>query len=78
MSQPYSHGRAHSENAAKLDSLPALCDYADKLEKATIDTIEDGVMTGDLAAMSTLENKRKVDSEEFLVEIGKRLDLLLG
>lgn len=62
----------------ELDSLPALCDYADKLEKATIDTIEDGVMTGDLAAMSTLENKRKVDSEEFLVEIGKRLDLLLG
>lgn len=61
----------------ELDSLPALCDYADKLEKATIDTIEDGVMTGDLAAMSTLENKRKVDSEEFLVEIGKRLDLLL-
>ncbi len=62
----------------ELDGLPELCNYADMLEKATIDTIEDGVMTGDLFILSDLENKRKVDTEEFLQEIGKRLDALLG
>ncbi len=62
----------------ELDNLPDLCNYADMLEKATIDTIEDGVMTGDLFILSDLENKRKVDTEEFLQEIGKRLDALLG
>ena len=62
----------------ELDNLPALCNYADKLEQATIATIEDGVMTGDLYVLSTLENKRKVYTEEFLEEIGKRLDSLLG
>ncbi len=61
----------------ELDGLPALCNYADKLEKATLATIEDGVMTGDLYVLSTLENKRKVYTEEFLEEIGKRLDDLL-
>ena len=44
----------------ELDNLPDLVKYADALEKATIDTIEDGVMTGDLYILSTLENKRKV------------------
>ena len=62
----------------ELDNLHDLCNYADMLEKATIDTIEDGVMTGDLFILSDLENKRKVDTEEFLQEIGKRLDALLG
>lgn len=62
----------------ELDNLSALCNFADMLEKATIDTIEDGVMTGDLFILSDLENKRKVDTEEFLQEIGKRLDALLG
>ena len=42
-------------------------DFADKLE-GTIQTIEDGVMTGDLHALSTLENKTSVDTETFLVE----------
>ena len=62
----------------ELDNIPALINYADMLEKATIDTIEEGVMTGDLMAMSTLENKRKVNTEEFLVEVGNRLDKYLG
>ena len=61
----------------ELDNLPELINFADKLEQATIKTIEDGVMTGDLAALSTLENKKKVDTEAFLVEIGKRLDAML-
>ena len=57
----------------QLDGNDALADYADKLEKATIKTIEDGIMTGDLAALSSLENKTKVDTETFLDEINKRL-----
>ena len=57
----------------ELDSIPALCDFADKLEAATIQTIEDGIMTGDLYLLSTLENKQKVNSEQFLKEIGTRL-----
>ena len=61
----------------ELDNTPELCEFADKLEKATIQTIEEGVMTGDLYLISKLENKKKVDSEEFLKEIGKRLDAMV-
>ncbi len=57
----------------QLDGNAALADFADKLEQATIATIEDGIMTGDLAALSTLENKTKVDTETFLSEINVRL-----
>ncbi|MEE3402485.1 MAG: NADP-dependent isocitrate dehydrogenase [Acutalibacteraceae bacterium] len=62
----------------QLDDNAALADFADKLDKATIATIEDGVMTGDLAALSTLENKTKVDTETFLSEINTRLAQLMG
>ena len=58
----------------ELDNLPELIDFADKLEKASIETIEHGVMTGDLAALSSLDNITKVDTEAFLTEIAKRLD----
>ena len=57
----------------ELDSIPELCAFADKLEAATIGTIEDGIMTGDLYLLSSLENKQKVSSRVFLEEIGKRL-----
>lgn len=57
----------------EMDNLPELIHYADSLEKATIRTIEEGVMTGDLAALSSIENKKKVDTETFLKEIEKRL-----
>ncbi|MBQ7958189.1 MAG: NADP-dependent isocitrate dehydrogenase [Oscillospiraceae bacterium] len=57
----------------ELDNTPDLCEFADKLEKATIKTIEDGIMTGDLAALSSIENKQTVDTETFLLEINKRL-----
>ncbi len=62
----------------ELDGLDDLIDYADKLEKATIKTIEDGIMTGDLYLLSSLENKKKVDSETFLKEIGARLDEMMS
>lgn len=61
----------------ELDNSTELCEFADKLEKATIQTIEDGVMTGDLAALSTLENKQTVDTEAFLHAINERLCKLL-
>ena len=57
----------------ELDSTPALCEYADKLEKAILDTISEGIMTGDLAAISKLKSKRIVDTETFLIETGRRL-----
>lgn len=61
----------------ELDELPELVSFADSLEKATVQTIEDGVMTGDLAALSTLPNKQKVDTEEFLLAVNERLQKLL-
>ncbi len=61
----------------EMDETPDLCEFADKLEKATIKTIEDGVMTGDLAALSKLENITKVDTETFLKEVDKRLKEML-
>ncbi len=57
----------------ELDDLPELMAFADKLEAATIKTIEEGVMTGDLYMLSKLESKRKVNTEEFLVEVNERL-----
>ena len=61
-----------------MDNLPELIAFADKLEKATIQTIEDGVMTGDLYLISKLENKKKVNSKEFLEAINKRLVKLMA
>jgi len=57
----------------ELDGISELCKFADKLESAVLGTISDGIMTGDLAAISSLENKQTVDTETFLDEIAKRL-----
>ena len=57
----------------ELDNLPDLINFAEKLEKATIKTIENGIMTGDLARLSTISNKKVVDTETFLLEIDKYL-----
>ena len=57
----------------ELDGNAELVAFADRLEKATLDTLEAGIMTGDLMSLSTLENKRKVNSEEFLRAIAERL-----
>jgi len=61
----------------ELDNTPELCDFAQKLEDATIKTIEDGVMTGDLYLLSSLENKKKVGTEEFLLAVNERLAAML-
>ena len=61
----------------ELDNLPDLIKFANDLEKATIKTIENGIMTGDLAMLSKLENKRTVDTETFLVEVNKTLESIM-
>lgn len=61
----------------ELDGSSELMTFADRLEKATIQTIEEGVMTGDLYLLSDLENKKKVDSKTFLEEINSRLAELM-
>ena len=53
----------------ELDGIDELVAFADKLEKATIATIESGVMTKDLYAMSSLENKKWVNTRDFLYAI---------
>ena len=57
----------------ELDNIPELCEYADKLEAASIKTMEDGVMDKNLSLISKLENKKVVDTETFLREIAARI-----
>ena len=61
----------------EIDNLPELMSFADKLEKACIDTIENGEMTGDLYLISTLENKKKLNTEDFIMAIRKTLEGLM-
>lgn len=62
----------------ELDEIPELCDFANKLEQACIETIESGVMTKSLSVLSSIENKRVVDGKELLLCIKERLDQLLA
>lgn len=57
----------------EMDEIPELVSYANALEEATIATIEAGIMTKDLIALSELEHKVQVNSETFLDEIAKHL-----
>lgn len=57
----------------ELDDNAELMAFADKLEKATIDTIEAGEMTKDLALITLLENPTVLNSEDFIKAIAKRL-----
>ena len=61
----------------ELDDIPELCNLADKLERACIETIESGTMTQSLANLSTIENKKIVDGEGLLAAIKERLDKIL-
>ena len=58
---------------AELDDTPELKEFAKKLEKATLDVIEDGIMTGDLARLANPAAKKVVNSWEFIDEIAARL-----
>lgn len=58
----------------ELDNIPELMEFADKLEAATIKTIEDGKMTKDLALITTLENVTVLNSEDFIKAIRETLE----
>ena len=57
----------------ELDDLPDLMAFANRLEKATLETIEAGEMTGDLARITTLENPKVLSTEAFIDAIAGRL-----
>ena len=61
----------------ELDELPELVRFANKLERATIATIESGKMTKDLALITKLEETVTLDSLGFIKEIRKNLEDLL-
>ncbi len=61
----------------ELDGNKALMEFADKLEKATIDTIEAGTMTKDLALITTLANPNVVNSEGFIKAIRATLEKMM-
>ncbi len=62
----------------ELDGIAELVTFADKLEKATIDTIESGTMTKDLALITSLENVSVADSEGFIKAIRSNLEALMN
>ena len=58
----------------ELDGIKELCDFADKLEKATLKTIESGRMTKDLALITSLTDVTVLNSENFIKEIRKTFE----
>ena len=58
---------------AELDETPELGDFARKLEKATLDLIEEGVMTGDLKALADPAPKEILNSWDFIDRIAAKL-----
>ncbi|RKI80907.1 NADP-dependent isocitrate dehydrogenase [bacterium 1xD42-87] len=60
----------------ELDDNKDLMSFADKLEKATIQTIEEGKMTKDLALITSMKDVTVLNSENFIKEIRKTFDAL--
>ena len=60
----------------ELDNLPELMAFADKLEKATLTTIEQGKMTKDLALITSLENVTVLNSRDFILAIRETMEQL--
>jgi len=58
---------------AELDDTPELAAFAKKLEKATLDLIEEGVMTGDLKALAEPAAKEILNSWDFIDRIAAKL-----
>lgn len=58
----------------ELDNIPELMTFAEKLEKATLGTIESGKMTKDLALITSLENVTVLNSQDFIKAIKENLD----
>ena len=60
----------------ELDKNQDLVDFADRLEKATVQTIESGKMTKDLALITSLKDVTVLNSEEFIKAIRETFDSL--
>ena len=60
----------------ELDQIPELMEFADKLEKATLATIESGRMTKDLALITSLQDVTVLNSQDFIREIRKTMEAL--
>lgn len=60
----------------ELDGIRELMDFADRLEQATLKTIEEGKMTGDLARITSLENVTVLNSQDFIQAIREMLEKL--
>ena len=58
----------------ELDGISELCDFADRLEKATLGTIESGKMTKDLALITSIPNPTVLNSKDFILAIKEELD----
>ena len=62
----------------ELDNIPELMEFADKLEQATIKTIEDGKMTKYLALITTMKDVTVLNSENFIKAIRETLEGMLA
>ncbi|WP_027628799.1 NADP-dependent isocitrate dehydrogenase [Ruminiclostridium cellobioparum] len=60
----------------ELDGIDELVGFADKMDRASILTIENGIMTKDLAALSDLREIKTVNTEDFLKEVKKTFDAM--
>ncbi len=56
-----------------MDGTPDLVDFAKRLEKATLQTIEEGYMTGDIARIAEPAAKKVLNSWEYIAAIKERL-----
>ena len=57
----------------EMDNLPDLMKFADMLDEATLETIESGKMTGDLALITSLKHVKKLNTEDFILAVRDRL-----
>lgn len=57
----------------ELDNIPELTAFAKRVEQVTIEAVEEGLMTGDLALISTVPNKKVLSLDEFLKEVASRV-----
>ncbi|MBE5858827.1 MAG: NADP-dependent isocitrate dehydrogenase [Butyrivibrio sp.] len=58
----------------ELDGINGLIEWADKMEKATLSTIENGEMTGDLVLITSNKDAKKLNSEDFIKAIRRTYD----
>ena len=62
----------------ELDGNKELMEFADKLDEATLETIESGKMTGDLALITKIPDVQKLGTEEFILAIKENLEKKLS